>query len=163
MVFAPVSRCPRSMGWEPLLQKESGCNIVLAFLFYNQWRFQIAFQVLCRKFQEKKIQLFADHLVENFISEDSVFLSQLQAKGCNNQTQITNACESFHKHFNSYFLIVIQSSINHKICGSFKGNSNRFVFQNKSCKNNNNTNKIQCSDKKTPVYLKLKRCIYITN
>lgn len=52
---------------------------------------------------EKKIQLFADYLVDNFISEDSVFPPQLWAKGCNNQTQTTNACESFHKHFNSYF------------------------------------------------------------
>lgn len=52
---------------------------------------------------EKKIQSFADYLVENFVSEDSLFPPELWAKGCNNLTQTTNACESFHKHFNSYF------------------------------------------------------------
>ncbi|KAL4111997.1 hypothetical protein QTP88_015850 [Uroleucon formosanum] len=52
---------------------------------------------------EKKIQSFANYLVENIVSEDSLFPPELWAKGCNNLTQTTNVCESFHKHFNSYF------------------------------------------------------------
>jgi len=50
-----------------------------------------------------KIQSFSDYLVDNFISEDSLFLPELWAKCCNDLTRTTNACESFHKHFNYFF------------------------------------------------------------
>jgi len=38
-----------------------------------------------------------------FTSENSLFVLELWAKGCNNLTQTLNACESLHKYFNSYF------------------------------------------------------------
>jgi len=56
---------------------------------------------------EKKIQsypVYTVYLVDNFLSEDSLFPTALWEKGCNNLTQTTNnEIESFHKHLNSYF------------------------------------------------------------
>jgi len=52
------------------------------------------------------ISTYADYLVDNFISKDSIFPPELWEKECNNQTQTTNSCESFHILLNAHPSIV---------------------------------------------------------
>lgn len=53
--------------------------------------------------QSEKVQKFADYLVDNYISEDAHFPPQLWAENSASLTRTTNACESFHSHFNNSF------------------------------------------------------------
>lgn len=52
---------------------ENSCNIILAFFFLHPMEVKNCFLDLMSKIPEEKyMQLFADYLFDNFISEDSV-------------------------------------------------------------------------------------------
>lgn len=55
--------------------------------------------------QNDKVIEYADYLVENYISDDSVFPPQIWASCSSDKERTTNACESFHSHFNSSFYV----------------------------------------------------------
>jgi hypothetical protein len=50
-----------------------------------------------------KLQQFADYLVDNYISEDSLFPPEIWAENSAALNRTTNACESFHSHLNGSF------------------------------------------------------------
>lgn len=51
----------------------------------------------------EKIQMYCDYLIDNYISEESLFPPKLWAENSAELTRTTNACESFHRHFNESF------------------------------------------------------------
>lgn len=51
----------------------------------------------------EKLTKFTDYLVENYISEDSLFPPYIWAEKSASTQRTTNACESFHSKFNSSF------------------------------------------------------------
>lgn len=52
---------------------------------------------------DERVTKFADYLVDNWISEDAAFPPELWASKSATATRTTNACESFHSHFNQSF------------------------------------------------------------
>jgi len=52
---------------------------------------------------DDKIILYADYLVDTYISENSSFPPKVWASMSSTVNRTTNACESFHKHFNENF------------------------------------------------------------
>jgi len=52
---------------------------------------------------DDKITQFSDYLVDTYISEDSMFPPHIWAEKSSSIQRTTNACESFHTKFNSYF------------------------------------------------------------
>lgn len=50
---------------------------------------------------DKRILKYADYLTDNYISEESAFPPKIWAKMSATLARTTNACESFHSHFNS--------------------------------------------------------------
>ncbi|CAI6349412.1 unnamed protein product [Macrosiphum euphorbiae] len=46
---------------------------------------------------------FCDYLVDNYISNESIFPPKMWARQCSDRVHTTNACESFHSDFNSNF------------------------------------------------------------
>lgn len=52
---------------------------------------------------DDKITQFSDYLVDTYISEDSIFPPHIWAEKSSSIHRTTNACESFHSKFNSYF------------------------------------------------------------
>lgn len=57
-----------------------------------------AFTLAAIQPENDKVTLFADYLVNNYISEDAVFPPQLWASKTASAARTTNACESFHSH-----------------------------------------------------------------
>ena len=55
--------------------------------------------------QNAKVVEYADYLVDNYISQHSAFPPQLWAICSGTRERTTNACESFHSHFNSCFYV----------------------------------------------------------
>lgn len=53
--------------------------------------------------KHKQIEEFADYLVENYISNDSLFPPNMWAANSSSLQRSTNACEAFHSKFNSSF------------------------------------------------------------
>lgn len=47
--------------------------------------------------------MFADHLTDNYIDNSSLFPPHIWAVASSSSTLTTNACESFHRRFNSEF------------------------------------------------------------
>jgi hypothetical protein len=76
---------------------------------------------------------FSDYIVDNYISEEALFLPHIWASASNVSYRTTNACESFHAKFNTNFyqnhpnlyqfievLLQFQSEIYAKIKGAAK-------------------------------------------
>lgn len=51
----------------------------------------------------KKLDMFLDYIVENYIEEEATFPPELWASKSASNTRTTNACESFHSHLNKCF------------------------------------------------------------
>jgi len=51
---------------------------------------------------------FCDYLIDNYISNQSIFPPKMWARQCSDRIHTTNACESFHSDFNSNFITNIQ-------------------------------------------------------
>lgn len=51
-----------------------------------------------------KVTEFADYLTDNYIDEDSTFPPNMWAAMTASTQRSTNACESFHSKYNSYFV-----------------------------------------------------------
>ena len=60
--------------------------------------------------------MYSDYLIDNYISEETLFPPSLWAKNSAELTRTTNTCESFHRHFINSF---------------YKSHPNIFVFINK--------------------------------
>jgi hypothetical protein len=52
---------------------------------------------------DEKLNQFLDYLIENYIDQQSDFPPHTWAEMSSNSERITNACESFHSKFKSYF------------------------------------------------------------
>ena len=52
---------------------------------------------------DKRVQLFCDYLLENHIDADSTFPPPVWPECSASSFRTTNACESFHDHFNALF------------------------------------------------------------
>lgn len=52
---------------------------------------------------DERLIKYCDYLVDNYISEDSVFTPSLWACNSTSMQLTTNSCESFHSHFNRNF------------------------------------------------------------
>ena len=96
---------------------------------------------------DSRVQEFRNYLSKNYIHENSKFPQKIWANSGNFLYQTTNACESFHAHFNSSFykshpnifsfvdvLIKLQSEVYIKIrsakqCGKRTGN----IYVQKKC------------------------------
>lgn len=52
---------------------------------------------------DNRVTKFADYLVDTYIGEDSMFPPEMWASASVETYLTTNACESFHAHFNSSF------------------------------------------------------------
>jgi hypothetical protein len=76
---------------------------------------------------------FSDYIIDNYISEEALFLRHIWASASNVSYRTTNACESFHAKFNTTFyqnhpnlyqfievLLQFQSQIYAKIKGASK-------------------------------------------
>jgi ABC-type Zn uptake system ZnuABC Zn-binding protein ZnuA len=76
---------------------------------------------------------FSDYIIDNYISEEALFLHHIWASASNVSYRTTNACESFHAKFNTTFyqnhpnlyqfievLLQFQSQIYAKIKGASK-------------------------------------------
>jgi hypothetical protein len=76
---------------------------------------------------------FSDYIIDNYISEEALFLRHIRASASNVSYRTTNACESFHAKFNTTFyqnhsnlyqfievLLQFQSQIYAKINGASK-------------------------------------------
>lgn len=50
---------------------------------------------------DTRVIQFADYLTDNYISEESNFPPKIWADASAELNQTTNACESFHSHFNN--------------------------------------------------------------
>lgn len=50
--------------------------------------------------KDNRVEKFADYLVDNYISHDSLFPPEIWAENSECITRTTNACESFHRNFN---------------------------------------------------------------
>lgn len=65
---------------------------------------------------DEKIQMYCDYLIDNYISEESLFPPTVWAQNSAELTRTTNTCESFHRHFNDSF---------------YKSHPNIFIFVDK--------------------------------
>lgn len=61
------------------------------------------FDLLAIAPKDENVRKYSDYLTDNYVSEDSLFPPSLWAQNSAKLTRTTNACESFHKHFNSSF------------------------------------------------------------
>lgn len=52
---------------------------------------------------DEKLTLFLDYLIENYIDNEARFPPNVWAEHSSSLQRTTNACESFHSRFNSYF------------------------------------------------------------
>lgn len=52
---------------------------------------------------DERLTRFSDYIVDTYISEDSLFPPVVWAESSSALTYTTNACESFHSHFNNSF------------------------------------------------------------
>lgn len=55
--------------------------------------------------QDQNVIHYADYLVDNYLSEDAFFNPQLWAYCSSSLEHTTNACEAFHRTFNSFFYV----------------------------------------------------------
>jgi hypothetical protein len=53
--------------------------------------------------KHEKLQDFMDYLTENYIVSEAKFLISVWAEMTSSSERTTNACESFHSKFNSFF------------------------------------------------------------
>lgn len=53
--------------------------------------------------QNKKLETFASYLVNTYIDEEASYPPTMWASASSSTSKTTNACESFHSHFNSSF------------------------------------------------------------
>lgn len=91
----------------------------MMFLDSNQVGDFFVFNLLNIQPHSDKLTKFSDYLVETYISEHSLFPPLIWAQTSAELNKTTNACESFHSHFNSsfycshphifYFLDVLQN------------------------------------------------------
>jgi hypothetical protein len=54
---------------------------------------------------DDKVTKFADYLTENYIDKNSTFPSSIWVEMTASSQRSTNACESFHRKCNSYFVL----------------------------------------------------------
>lgn len=59
-----------------------------------------AFDLIPNMPQDDRLVKYADYLVDTYISDESLFPPSIWAEHSATLTRTTNACESFHKHFN---------------------------------------------------------------
>jgi hypothetical protein len=55
------------------------------------------------KADDERVTGFADYLIDVIISEEAQYSSEVWTQASAEPTLTTNACESFHSHFNSSF------------------------------------------------------------
>ena len=60
---------------------------------------------------DERIVKYADYLTDTYISEDSLFPPELWAENSATLTRTTNACESFHRNFNSSMYTIVHIQI----------------------------------------------------
>ncbi|KAE9521272.1 hypothetical protein AGLY_018335 [Aphis glycines] len=60
---------------------------------------------------DSKVVDFADYLVNNYISEESLFPPSIWAEKSSSLQRTTNACESFHKKLNNVLMIMQTDSV----------------------------------------------------
>lgn len=53
---------------------------------------------------DDKVNQFADYITDNYIDENSTFPPNMWATMSSSIQRSTNACESFHSKYNSYFI-----------------------------------------------------------
>lgn len=75
----------------------------LLFLEPNKVSDVFVFELSAFQPQSAKVQKFADYLIENYISENAEFPPEIWAENSASLNRTTNACESFHSHFNKSF------------------------------------------------------------
>ena len=61
------------------------------------------FELMAYKPQNAILDKFADYLVETYVDSNAIFPPHFWAEGKASISHSTNACESFHSHFNSSF------------------------------------------------------------
>jgi hypothetical protein len=59
--------------------------------------------ILCQLSQSHTIKEFSDYLVDNYISNEGLFLPHIWASDKISTQKTTKACESFHTKFNKLF------------------------------------------------------------
>lgn len=52
---------------------------------------------------DQRIKEFTDYILNNYINSEEIFLPNIWADFKSSTMRTTNACESFHAHFNSKF------------------------------------------------------------
>lgn len=107
--------------------------------------------------ENQRLQLFADYLVDNYISEDAVFPPCLWAELSNSIERSTNACESFHAKFNGSFYSA-HPSIFHflEVLKQFQTDTyikmQSYLYENSRIRDPTVRRRKQCIDKKIDEY-----------